>query len=721
MERVLWVAAAGAAALLLCTRRRRRRLEAAAAAAAADDDIPFERSPSADADGLHLSMRAVARRSSTGSTGPMPVHVNFNEARRRLRTVLRRNCLATADDDCIALAANRAQLCTYRRDTDIVRQGSVGQAYYLIVDGQCEIKKRTEDGVERCVAVIGVEDAFGEQSLLCDSSLCNATVTARCTTRCWVIDAATYRAALWSQVVASRERYVPLLRSVPAIRTLREHDLRRVADLLEPVELGPGEVVYSDGDAGDSFYLIESGSCIVEGGVRAVLEAPEHFGADALLSGRRRLATVRAGVEGAMLARLPAASFERHLRQQEGRLAEQPEGLPPPDAAHPDDRRHAQTFLDVPDVDENDTWAGFGVSPPGADREACYRWLAAALWQLECGDVRYKSALKLVLANCRLHRSHDDPAEPMFAALRLRAQERIRQIGGEQEETVFGRLGYAGRLESLRSRQPQHDRVRQDSPYAVGPLPHESQFAGTLRAVEDVVGVADYLVSKEHVYDYVLLLLATSIDAHFQGLARGACERAGGLFRPAAVKTRQRITAKRRVDHRLSPSPQAAENLDLCRCAWCFDSPEQLLQGFAAACKVFGEPLRVKNGYAADFDALSETGGYRAVLCNFVLSPEQVQWRHFTHDPAVPERWEFLWRASTRGMTEGLRSGVFQPYFSVARRLVLSDAIATRPAALVVEVQLLTREYLSMRKRTHLWYKVARAGSPLELCMDFRT
>lgn len=104
--------------------------------------------------------------------------------------------------------------------------------------------------------------------------------------------------------------------------TLPVAQLQRVLDGFEPIECAAGEYVLRQGDAGDYYYAIGSGRCLVErqegpvGAPRALatLGPGEAFGEEALLSGRGRNASVRMLASGTLL-RLPRAVFDEAIRK----------------------------------------------------------------------------------------------------------------------------------------------------------------------------------------------------------------------------------------------------------------------------------------------------------------------------------------------------------------------------------------------------------------------
>jgi len=106
------------------------------------------------------------------------------------------------------------------------------------------------------------------------------------------------------------ERELAAMRRAPMFAPLPLTSLEQLARSLDPVSFRAGERIITQGDAGDCFYLIESGSVeIVHDGHReATLVAGDGFGEIALLSDRPRTASV-AALEPVAGFRLPREAF----------------------------------------------------------------------------------------------------------------------------------------------------------------------------------------------------------------------------------------------------------------------------------------------------------------------------------------------------------------------------------------------------------------------------
>jgi CRP/FNR family transcriptional regulator len=127
--------------------------------------------------------------------------------------------------------------------------------------------------------------------------------------------------ALRLSTMANAEEIVGLLENVPVFEALGPEDLRRVADVAVPRRFAAGQVIFREGDSGDTCYVVRSGHC------RALREntdgrmiALAHFGPGdifgelAMFDDERRSATIESldAVEAVAIA---GSDMRRLLRE----------------------------------------------------------------------------------------------------------------------------------------------------------------------------------------------------------------------------------------------------------------------------------------------------------------------------------------------------------------------------------------------------------------------
>jgi hypothetical protein len=114
-------------------------------------------------------------------------------------------------------------------------------------------------------------------------------------------------ALLWRKLVAlnggADTGRIALLRGVPIFAALPAPELEGLVRSLTPVRLASGETLFSAGEAGDRFYVVESGELSIDLATGPKVEGPGGWvGEIALLRDVPRTATVRALADSSLLA-----------------------------------------------------------------------------------------------------------------------------------------------------------------------------------------------------------------------------------------------------------------------------------------------------------------------------------------------------------------------------------------------------------------------------------
>jgi len=197
----------------------------------------------------------------------------------------------------------------------VVTADEVGDRFYLVRSGRLQALDR--DG--RVLGAILAGEGFGEMALL-DRKPRGATVQALEPCVLWSLDRGHFerwvrdRYEIAARIRASAEERAELA-ALPFFRGLDALELDRIAARLVTRRVLAGQVVFSEGDAGDRYYVIRAGRAEVRiaGQVIRELARGDAFGDLALLLDQPRSATVTA-LTDLVLAGLGREDFLRLVR-----------------------------------------------------------------------------------------------------------------------------------------------------------------------------------------------------------------------------------------------------------------------------------------------------------------------------------------------------------------------------------------------------------------------
>jgi cAMP-dependent protein kinase regulator len=190
----------------------------------------------------------------------------------------------------------------------IIKQGAIGDVFYLLESGSVNVfvEKRGEES--KRVYSYGSGDAFGELALMYNAPRA-ATCIASEDCKLWSLDRNSFRVIVVAAAMQKREMYQGFLSKVPILQTLTEMEIMTLADSLIEERYENRDVICTQGDEGELFYIIKQGGAECyqsstestagaggEGGDKkvATLKAGDYFGEISLLTSKPRQATVRA-------------------------------------------------------------------------------------------------------------------------------------------------------------------------------------------------------------------------------------------------------------------------------------------------------------------------------------------------------------------------------------------------------------------------------------------
>ena len=195
----------------------------------------------------------------------------------------------------------------------IFRQGEAGESFYMIQKGKVSISISTFTSSQE-VARLGSNKSFGELALI-NSAPRGATVTAIDKTYCWTLDRGNFVSLIGSIKQAADESIgFKVLKKVKIMEALSDKQLMSIARCLKAVEFEAEAEIITQGDDGDTFYVLASGEVDIR--VNSVnvahLDHNAAFGEMSLLKNEKRSATVVATVDCVCLS-LQRDDFNRLL------------------------------------------------------------------------------------------------------------------------------------------------------------------------------------------------------------------------------------------------------------------------------------------------------------------------------------------------------------------------------------------------------------------------
>jgi len=204
------------------------------------------------------------------------------------------------------------ELVTYSAGQHIIKQGDEGFDCFIVDAGECfaqiQIRGRWQE-------VVKYEPGgfFGERALLRKEPRA-ATVTARTDVKLLRLSREEF-----VSMIAERDHKENLIRQLKEFDTFNDHQVATLAGSFERRWLEDKEIIFTQGEPGHHFYLLEDGECVatvkdLEGNEHQVKRylPGELFGEKALSDASPRAATVTAVGNGKVL-QLSREEFEKRL------------------------------------------------------------------------------------------------------------------------------------------------------------------------------------------------------------------------------------------------------------------------------------------------------------------------------------------------------------------------------------------------------------------------
>ncbi len=216
----------------------------------------------------------------------------------------------------------RFQLVHYTLGQPVVNAGDDADAFYVVYSGRARVIATNNVGEEVTVGTLTRGNSFGEQGLLTHSPR-NFTIRAASDLALLRLDKKDFDSLLGKQPGLREyfDSYISeisirnFLKLCTAFAPLSPQEMRDLLNSMEIKEYAAGERIIREGEAGDAFYLLRSGSAEViresdNNKVLNRLKAGDSFGELALLTGQVRAASIITS-EPSSVFRLNKTDFDR--------------------------------------------------------------------------------------------------------------------------------------------------------------------------------------------------------------------------------------------------------------------------------------------------------------------------------------------------------------------------------------------------------------------------
>ncbi|KAI9684487.1 MAG: hypothetical protein M1829_002297 [Trizodia sp. TS-e1964] len=258
-----------------------------------------------------------------------PFHQKTSDQLARLRTAIAGNFLfAHLDDEQTSQVLGALQEKPIpAKDIKVIIQGDVGDYFYIVEKGVFDVYINAAgsfqpgpEGIGKKVADIGPGGSFGELALMYNAPRA-ATVISAAPASLWALDRVTFRRILMDSSFQRRQMYEKFLEEVPLLSSLESYERAKIADALDTRKFQPGSTIIQEGDPGEAFFILESGTADVykRGTAKSVMtyNKGDYFGELALLNDAPRAASVISTTE-TKVATLGKDGFQRLLGPVEG-------------------------------------------------------------------------------------------------------------------------------------------------------------------------------------------------------------------------------------------------------------------------------------------------------------------------------------------------------------------------------------------------------------------
>lgn len=224
------------------------------------------------------------------------------------------------------LLAERLQAETYAMGQTVLGKERPSEAFYIIVSGHARKIGLSAGGKETNLGLLQPGEHFGEHALFSGDASAELLIRASTELDVLKMDEQQFKAIIAEH--PNMEKYFREFISSDIMRTFLKNNtvfthvdhtaLRSLLDRLDVRTYGPSDYLVREGEDGDAFYIVKTGTALVERGPESAvvnrLYPGDFFGELALLTGEPRKASIRASEEVTVF-RLSKSDFDELIQR----------------------------------------------------------------------------------------------------------------------------------------------------------------------------------------------------------------------------------------------------------------------------------------------------------------------------------------------------------------------------------------------------------------------
>lgn len=207
------------------------------------------------------------------------------------------------DSGDLQIVINAMEEVKFSKGDYVIKQGDDGDVLYFVFTGTLDCSKVFPGKTESTpLLTYNPGMSFGELALLYNTPRA-ASIVANEDSICYSLDRECFNNIVKDSAIKRRNKYDSFLSKVELLQELEQYERSKICDCLQNESYAAGQNIITEGDSGNTFYFIESGTAYATkknstGGSDRVFEykANDYFGELALLKDIPRQASIVAEV-----------------------------------------------------------------------------------------------------------------------------------------------------------------------------------------------------------------------------------------------------------------------------------------------------------------------------------------------------------------------------------------------------------------------------------------